>query len=197
MDKSTLKCIFLSASIPVQGRHDETYINTADVIAIRDAVIALASVALPKYHLIWGGHPSITPLIVNVLEHYGIDVNNNITLYQSRQYEDKFPKENRNIGKIVLTQKGKDDNESLYIMRKKMLSDYDYVAGVFIGGMKGVVDEYDMFIDIHPNAKPLPIASTGAAAKIIYERDKEKLSFNCRLEYDLAYFSLFKDLLDI
>lgn len=44
--------IFLSASIPMLGR-DERYFKTADTIAIRDSVLALASVALPKYKLIW------------------------------------------------------------------------------------------------------------------------------------------------
>lgn len=39
--------IFLSASIPVIGRN-EKYFNTADTIAIRDSVLALASIALPK-----------------------------------------------------------------------------------------------------------------------------------------------------
>ena len=41
-----IKNIFLSASIPVEER-DRKYIETADVIAIRDSVIALASVILP------------------------------------------------------------------------------------------------------------------------------------------------------
>lgn len=197
MDESTLKCIFLSASIPIQGRHDERYINTADIIAIRDAVIALASVALPKFHIVWGGHPSITPLIVNVVKHFGINVNENITLYQSRQYEGMFPVENRDIGNIILTDKGADVSESLYIMRHQMLSNHKYVAGVFIGGMNGVEDEYNMFRGIQPNAQPIPVASTGAAAKIIYEREKKALMLDDRLESDLAYLSLFKDLLNV
>lgn len=57
-----MKNIFLSASIPLPER-DEKYIGTADIIAIRDAVIALTTVVLPHHRLIWGGHPSITPLI--------------------------------------------------------------------------------------------------------------------------------------
>lgn len=195
MDKSKLKCIFLSASIPLKGKHNEKYFNSADIIAIRDAVISLVSVALPKFHLVWGGHPSITPLVVNVLKHYGLDVNKNITLYQSRQYEGISPNENRDIGNIVLTQKGKDIDDSLYLMRLQMLSSHNYVAGIFIGGMIGVEDEYNMFRELQPNALILPVASTGAAAKIIY--DKDKLHFNDRLEFDLAYSSLFKDLLNI
>ena len=42
-----MKNIFLSASIPLPER-DEKYIGTADIIAIRDAVIALTTVVLPS-----------------------------------------------------------------------------------------------------------------------------------------------------
>ena len=195
MGTETLKCIFLSASIPIPGRDDERYLKTADVIAIRDAVIALASVALPKFHLVWGGHPSITPLIANVLEHSNISAKDNVTLYQSKQYEEIFPIENREIGHIELTKKGKDAMESIRIMRKQMLCDYSFVAGIFIGGMNGVEDEYLMFKEYHPNALLIPVASTGAAAKIIFEKEKDK--FDSKLETDLAYFFLFKRLLRI
>lgn len=192
MDAETLKYIFLSASIPIPGRDEEKYLNTADVIAIRDAVIALASVALPKFHLVWGGHPSITPLIANVLTHSDTSAKN-VTLYQSKQYEEVFPIENREVGHIVYTEKGKDDRESIHIMRKQMLCNYSFVAGVFIGGMNGVEEEYQMFKKYHPTALLIPVASTGAAAKIIFENEKTR--FNPKLETDLAYCFLFKNLL--
>ena len=54
--------IFLSASIPMPGR-DKIYLESADVIAIRECIKALVAVTIPKFTLIWGGHPSITPLI--------------------------------------------------------------------------------------------------------------------------------------
>lgn len=188
-----LKCIFLSASIPIPGRDDDKYLNTSDDIAIRDAVIALASVALPKFHLVWGGHPSITPLIVSVLKHLDISINDHITLYQSKYYENKFPSENNDIGNIVLTEKGRDSCESLKIMREQMLGDHEFVAGFFIGGMDGVEEEFKIFKDIHPDALLIPVASTGGAAKVIYEQGKTE--FGLELETDLAYFSIFRDVL--
>lgn len=193
MDEQALKYIFLSASIPIPGRDDEKYLITADDIAIRDAVIALASVALPKFHLVWGGHPSITPLIVGVLKHLEVSVNDHITLYQSKYYEDKFPPENSDIGNIVLTEKGIDAYESLKIMRTQMLGNYEFVAGFFIGGMNGVEEEFKIFKSTNPNALLIPVASTGGAAKIIYEQGKTK--FEQVLDTDMAYFSIFKDLL--
>ena len=51
MASEQLKSIFLSASIPSQERHKK-YFETADIIAIRDAVIALTSTLLPHYRLV-------------------------------------------------------------------------------------------------------------------------------------------------
>lgn len=194
MDESTLKYLFLSASIPVPGRDEEKYLNTSDVISIRDSVIALVSASLPKYHLVWGGHPSISPLIVNVLRHSKVNINDHLTLYQSKQYAGMFPEENREVGNIVYTDKGSDIDESLYLMRHQMLTNHQYVAGFFIGGMKGVEIEYQMFSSIYPNAQIIPVSTTGAAAKIIFDQNRSQ--FDPRLEFDLSYFSLFKDILN-
>lgn len=186
--------IFLSASIPIEGR-DGKYFNTADVIAIRDSVLALASVALPTYKLIWGGHPSITPLIANILQHSGFDIQSCVTLYQSMYFEKIFPLENERVAHIIKTRDLGEKISSVEEMRKRMIGDNEFCAGIFIGGMKGVEDEYEMFIQMHPDAMVFPIASTGAAAKIIY--DKYFVDRESRLCTNLAYSSLFKDLFNL
>ena len=185
-----MKNIFLSASIPLPER-DEKYIGTADIIAIRDAVIALTTVVLPHHRLIWGGHPSITPLVYYVMNKLHLNIQEHITLYQSRFFEKSFPKDNDEFKNIVFTDIIDDDIEkSLLHMRNKMLDESEFYAGIFIGGMEGVEEEYDMFIEKHPKALVLPIASTGAAAKKIYdERFTDK---NERLVKDYAYMSLFQ-----
>lgn len=185
-----MKNIFLSASIPLQER-DPEYIETADIIAIRDAVIALTAVVLPRHRLIWGGHPSITPLIYHVMEKLDLNIQEHITLFQSRFFEKYFPEDNNKFKNIVLTDIIDDDREcSLLHMRQRMLDDFEFAAGIFIGGMEGVEEEYDMFIEKHPKALVLPIASTGAGAKKIYdERFTDK---NERLVKDYAYMSLFQ-----
>ena len=184
-----MKNIFLSASIPLPER-DEKYIGTADIIAIRDAVIALTTVVLPHHRLIWGGHPSITPLIYYVMERLNLNIQEHITLYQSGFFEKYFPEDNNKFENIVFTDVVDNDREkSLLYMRHKMLDESEFSAGIFIGGMEGVEEEYDMFIEKHPKALALPIASTGAAAKKIYdERFTDK---NERLVKDYAYMSLF------
>lgn len=186
--------IFLSASIPLPER-DPKYIGTADVIAIRDSVIALASTVLPHYNLIFGGHPSITALIAYVLTHSEIDVNQHVTLYQSGFFVTEFPEENKYLPHKEITKNLGDRGTSLVEMRRAMIEDNDYEAAFFIGGMEGVDEEYQSFVRVHPNTKVFPIASTGAAAKIIFDRTPGL--YDARLLNDLAYASLFKDLLNI
>lgn len=187
--------LFLSASVPIEGRADGKYLKTADVIAIRDSVIALASVALPHYHLIWGGHPSITPLIANVLRHSNKEVNSSVAVYQSGFFCNEFPEENKDVEHIIVTDNLGDRKKSLDLMRSQMIEGNDFSVAVFIGGMDGVEDEYKMFKASHPDAKLLPVASTGAAALMIYEAEAEK--YDRRLRTDMAYASLFKDLLGL
>ena len=185
--------LFLSASVPVVGRADGKYLATADIIAIRDAVIALASVVLPRYHLIWGGHPSITPLIANVLRHSSKEVNSSVTVYQSGYFVKEFPKENKDVEHVVVTESLGERASSLNLMRRQMVIENDFAAAVFIGGMDGVEDEYKLFVESHPEAKVFPMASTGAAALMLYDANTD--AFDERLKNDMAYASLFKDLL--
>ncbi len=193
MAKDNLKKVFLSASIPYSDR-DRKYFDTADVVSIRDAVRALATVVIPKAHLVWGGHPSITPLIRYVMERMKADLKTHITLYQSKFFEDKFPTDNFSFENIILTERQDTLRESIELMRNRMISENDFKAGIFIGGMEGINDEYLMFKEKHPNALVLPVASTGAAAKILFESQQDK--FDTRLLNDYAYMALFREILN-
>lgn len=184
--------IFLSASIPYQER-DEKYFATADIVAIRDAVRALATVTIPKTTLVWGGHPAITPLIRYVLNRMNTNLKDHVTLYQSNFFRKFFPEDNFAFENIVVVKENIDRETSLIDMRNEMIRGNNFKAGIFIGGMEGVEEEYHIFNEAHPNALMLPIASTGAAAKIIYDNLNPKPS--TRLENDYAYMALFKSLL--
>jgi hypothetical protein len=193
MAKDNLNKVFLSASIPYPDR-DKKFYDTADIVSIRDAVRALATVLIPKAHLVWGGHPSITPLIRFVMDRMNVDLKKHITLYQSLFFEDKFPPDNFAFENIVLTERRNNRDESLELMRSKLINENDFKVGIFIGGMEGINDEYVMFRESHPNALILPIASTGAAANILYENRPQ--GFDIRLKNDYAYMALFRDLLN-
>jgi hypothetical protein len=60
--------------------------------------------------------------------------------------------------------------------------------------MEGIIDEFKMFKEMHPNALIIPIASTGAAAKILYNNRPQY--YDARLKNDYAYMALFRDLLN-
>lgn len=190
-----LNNIFLSASIPLHER-DPKYIESVDVIAIRDAVTALVEVVIPKYRLIWGGHPSITPLVYQVVlkkEREGERlIQKHVKLYQSRFFEKYFPEDNNQFENVTLVESTGEIESSKLAMREEMFRSKQFAAGVFVGGMEGVEQEFDLFREYHPNARFIPVASTGAAAEILYrkmEYDDE------RLLNDYSYFSLFKDYL--
>lgn len=195
--------IFLSASMPTKER-DHRFFDTADFIAIRDAVVALVNAIMPYYSLVWGGHPAITPIIHGIFKKRGFDYNDFITVYQSAYFAGKMPKENQQFDNVVITdevQKYANEKqnveESLSIMRKRMLTDSPIFAGFFIGGMEGVLDEYKLLKKYNPNAKIYPVASTGAAAQILYNKLLELGKINdTRLMDDYCYSSLFDDILN-
>lgn len=194
MAKQELKNIFLSASIPLKER-DEKYFNTADLIAIRDSVIALTTVVLPNHRLIWGGHPSITPIIYHIMQRLGLNIQEHVTLYQSLFFEKYFPEDNNKFQNVILTDNKLEKEASLLLMRKRMFTENSFVAGIFIGGMEGIEDEFKLFRELQPQAFVLPIASTGAASQIVYDNYLSPELKNKRLENDYAYMSLFQDLL--
>ena len=198
-----VKNIFLSASIPLPSR-DAKYIETADIIAIRDAVIALTTVALPRHRIIWGGHPSITPLIYYVMEKLDMNIQEHVKLYQSKLFEKFFPEDNNKFENVILTDIiDNDRDKSLLHMRERMLNESDFAAGIFIGGMEGIegdmqkeiAGEYQMFIERPSEAIIIPVASTGAATKMIYDNFFPEELKNTRFEKDYGYMSLFQNFL--
>ena len=198
-----MKNIFLSASIPLPER-DSKYIDTADIIAIRDAVIALTTVVLPHHRLVLGGHPSITPLVYYVMKKLNLNIQEHVTIYQSKFFEKYFPEDNNKFNNAILTDViDNDRDKSLLHMRERILDEFEFSAAVFIGGMegiegdkeKGIEGEYKMFIDRHPQALILPIASTGAATKIIYNNLLPEKQKNERFLKDYGYMSLFQKFL--
>lgn len=189
-----IKNIFLSASTPLPDR-DTKYIDTADIIAIRDAVIALTTVVLPHHRIVWGGHPSITPLIYYVMDKLDLNIQEHVKIYQSLWFKDKFPEDNNKFENIVFTAKQEDIPSSIRLMRERMFSENKFSAAVFIGGMEGIETEYKLFREYNPNALLLPLASTGGATKIVYDSLLPENFKNQRLEKDYGYMSLFQTFL--
>lgn len=184
-----MKKVFLSASVP-DPKRNQLYYNTADVVAIREAVRALATLVLPSATLVWGGHPAITPMIRVIAEGLGIPTQNKVVLYQSSFFEGLFPASNTAFETVVLTKNTHERESSLAEMRRRMLTDHAFEAGIFIGGMEGVEEEFSLFKQYQPTSPVLPVATTGGAAKLIFDRQAE--AFPSMLNSRYSYLSLFR-----
>lgn len=165
-----MKRIFLSASVPLPTR-DPAYFETADVLSIREAVKGLVSEAVLGGTIVFGGHPAITPLVALLLRGMGEEYRGRVILYQSKYFDGKFPPEKYEFLNVVeVPAVGNSEKQSIQAMREHMINDEPYDAGVFIGGMEGVELEFKMFRETYNSAKIWPVASTGAAAKIIFDK---------------------------
>lgn len=184
--------IFLSASIPSPSRN-EKYFRTADVIAIRDSLRALVTVALQRQLcIVFGGHPAITPMISLQISNLDKPVESHFLLYQSQYFLEKFPAENKSFSNVEIVPKiNNDRTQSLEAMRVKML-DQSFVAAIFIGGMEGVVEEFELFSKLHPNQPVYPIASTGAAAALLYEEHRQIKKLPAELKSEISYLTLLR-----
>lgn len=161
-----MDAIFLSASVPIAGRG--SYHETANPFLIQCAVRELVISVIRTHRIVWGGHPSITPMIWSICEDLDVNYANSVVLYQSRFFKDRLPEENARFGNVVFTDAVTDDREaSLSLMRQTMLSREDLVGAVLIGGMEGIEAELLMFQQFHPNAFIVPVAAAGGAARDI------------------------------
>jgi len=185
--------IFLSASVPLPDRN-AAYFETADVVAIREAVKGLVLVLLERNgHLVFGGHPAITPLVRHLFNEARRSPYQHVTLYQSEFFRQEFPAENEAFERIVIVPSVRGDRDrSLWAMRQRMISEKNYSCGVFIGGMEGVAEEFAMFRELQPNVRTFLIASTGAAAAMLY---REYDARHPELETELTYPTLFRKIL--
>jgi hypothetical protein len=180
--------IFLSAGVPDPKRGPQ-YARTADTVAITAAVSALVHVTLGRRLLVWGGQPAITPMIWVVAEALGTDYGGWVKLYQSKHFEDEYPEDNQRFQNVTYTDDvGRDRERSLRLMRERMFSDFNFTAAVFIGGMGGIVEEFDMLRSLQPGAALLPVISTGGAVLEVAQR-MAKLPSD--LSADLDYVALF------
>jgi SLOG cluster3 family len=190
---------FLSASIP-DPRRNPIYHDTADLTAIREAITAVAAVALKRGQLVFGGHPAISPLVLIVAN--SLDATDRVRIFQSEFFRDQIPPESQAFKHIVWTQRvGSDRDASLLVMRRAMIEADNFAAAFFVGGMEGVEEEFKLFRARWPMVPAFPVASTGAAARLLLERERLQLpSLSADrvsdLKTDFVYSALFERLLD-
>jgi hypothetical protein len=164
-----LDAVFLSASVPDPLRHQK-YFSTGDTVAIRDAVIALLMVALPRTRLVFGGHPAITPMVKWVADQLGAF--DRVRMFQSKFFQKQYLKDLDLFGYIEIGEVPEDRDESLRVMRLAMIKSEPFSAAFFIGGMEGVEAEYEMLKQERPRVPRFPVYTTGAAARILWTEEQ-------------------------
>lgn len=153
--------IFLSASVPTS---DSEYERIADASHIIEGAVVAMTRAILAYggEIVFGAHPSISPLVSSVAaEYFPVGDRPRVIVYQSRAYERVVPDETwamsrLGYAKIIWTdaQDGEWFNPeqpkvrcegSLKFMRQSLLREFRPTSMLAIGGMKGVMDEAEMF----------------------------------------------------
>lgn len=184
--------VFLAASVP-RTHALSTPEQEIEAGLIRSAVMALTHAVLGKRLLVWGGHPSITPIISLVARAQGIKVESWTRLYQSCHFSESQIRENRYFGNVVFTPDLGSPEASIIEMRRQMVSDLDFDAAVFLGGGQGVKAEFDLIRRSQPQTRIIPVASTGRAALDIFNAG----DYPQRLKTDCNYSALFGDMFEV
>jgi hypothetical protein len=167
---------------------DPKYYESADNTAIRESLRGLIGAVLPTGRIIFGGQPAITPMFRLIVRELDLDVRRHVILYQSKFFRKEFPPDNEAFEAVVLTPDLGDRESSLAIMRHEMLNN-SFDAAVFIGGMEGIEIEWKLFREMHPGVPCYPIATTGAAAKILFDNSPDSPP---ELGTEFAYLHLFR-----
>lgn len=176
--------IFLSASYPRRQ-----YQDTADSQEIASAVKAfLGAVFHAGGKVVFGGHPSISPLVLMLARE--CRQKESVRIFQSKAFEADLSEatlrlRDEGYGEISLTNldpmeftqslenpNPEDFPRSLAIMREAMLSrsDTNPAAGVFIGGDTGILKEQTLFSANLPGAPWYAVGGPGGAAREMAEK---------------------------
>lgn len=166
--------VFVSASIPDPDRWSGVF----DPFAITDAVVATARAVFTRGgQILTAAHPTVAPLILQVADAFpGEHQTTLVILYQSALFEKVIPAAtrqmmNREYVNVVFTPAAAGDRpepghwgQSLGIMREAMMTEVPIAAAVFVGGMEGIVDEYERVGAVHPGAPRYALGRPGGEA---------------------------------
>ena len=201
--------IFLSASVPTRERQDEYDRIPEAPLQIEEAVVCIArAVFMEGGTLVFGAHPSISPLVARVVDHYYLPApaeevqqhaerrdretgwqNPSVVIYQSSVWQPHWAEATEQLARHPLVSlkwttavpgetvdlSVKDRSQaplSMKRMREEMIDETSPVAMVAIGGMKGVLNEADIFMKRWPRAPIFALATTGGAARILSTRQE-------------------------
>jgi hypothetical protein len=184
------RTVFLSASVPAPNRGFARPPDAAFVV--EQAVVGLARAVFAEGgRLVFGAHPSISPLVASVATEYrqasAADGPRPVVIYQSRAFEEVLPNETWDLYRFGFADLLWTDAEggehyqpgdaaslqcplSLRAMRTRMIKEQKPIAMVIAGGMDGVLEEFTLFRE-HAERSPIYAArdTGGAAARLLVE----------------------------
>lgn len=172
--------VVLGASYPPR-----TYTSRADSHEIAAAVKAFIGAAFQQnWKIIFGGHPTISPLVLMIAREYG--TKDSVLIYQSKFFANHLGPATLSLAReryceIILTENDPREippqadetpdptkcPKSLLVMRKAMLSHSNIDALVLIGGDTGLIEEFELFRTMLPSRPIFPIGFPGGAAREI------------------------------
>jgi hypothetical protein len=193
------KSVFLSASFPSASRSPD-FFDSADPDEITQAVVALTrAVFASEARLVFGGHPTISPLIMDVSQDYLWQRSSRqprpdplAVVYQSEVFRDftspaTMRMMDENLSETIFTPTvageslpvaGTPDPQlfprSLADMRSQMLGRQDLAAGVFIGGMEGIREEAQTLRELNPNVPQFYVGAPGGAAQLLAQETLQR-----------------------
>jgi len=200
--ESPSRRVFLSASFP--SERSPSYYETADPDEMTQAIVALGrAVFAAGGGIVFGGHPTVSPLIMMVAEEYLPESLKQrremirggkaaVVIYQSRAFTGSISESTRRmsrmgLGSIVWTPVAKPEApragqthdprefpKSLQTMRERMLTREDLLAAVFIGGMEGVRDEASLFREVQPGKPYYSVGAPGGASRELASEELSK-----------------------
>lgn len=165
--------VMLSASIPKEltGSPQAQNLYTTVTTLVR-------SLLASGFHLVFGGHPTITPLVHRAASRLSDD-KPKISLFQLTRYKDQAPKE-INDQKVFeelrwIGDPSKPIAKDLSIMREAMVEAAQ--VAIFIGGktagytgdIPGIRDEYQRFRQHYPNGPVYFIGMLGGESRRLIE----------------------------
>lgn len=167
--------VFLSASFPSGERGDA--VKPYDPYAVADAVTALVRAVLARGgRLLFGGHPTITPLALAIAMKHRSE--RSVDIFQSEWFRGQITPETQMLedlgyGKIHWTSKRGDRDRALRTMRQRMLDFGDIAGAVFVGGMDGIEEEHRLVGQMLQGVPRIPVRGPGGAAARLRTTDAE------------------------
>jgi hypothetical protein len=201
--------IFLSAGVPEKilddGTEDQSpYVVTAVPDLIRESVLSLIAVCCERQlGVVFGGHPAISPLVHHACDRLGMIPR--VHIYQSEFFlkrPDIVPAAAWAFPNLHRTRDEGNLESSVSQLRNQMINahEWNFVAGVFIGGKKGIPDEFERFRQAYDSVPRFPLFSPGGAAQDLFSKFATQMPGKLMLDAlpeskRPTYKLLFRDLL--